>query len=49
MDVAILITAATSIPIVNKYIVYNDQYLLDGGISGKLPKCKYKLFRRHIK
>ena len=41
MDVAILITAATSIPIVNKYIVYNDQYLLDGGISGKLPKCKY--------
>lgn len=42
MDVALLITAATSIPIINKYVEYNDNYLLDGGISGKLPRCNYK-------
>ena len=42
MDVGILIAAATSMPIVNKYVIYKDQYLLDGGISGKMPKCNYK-------
>jgi hypothetical protein len=42
IDLALIITAATSIPIINQYVNYNGHYLLDGGISGSFPSCNYK-------
>jgi len=48
IDVALLITAATSIPIINEYVNYNDNYLLDGGISGSYPILKNKKYKNYI-
>ena len=48
MDLALLITAATSIPIINKYIVYNNQYLLDGGITGSYPFINDEKYKNYI-
>tara|TARA_X000000950_G_scaffold148860_1_gene183622 strand:- start:2154 stop:2975 length:822 start_codon:yes stop_codon:yes gene_type:complete len=48
MDLALLITASTSIPLLNKYIQYNGDYLLDGGISGSYPVLKNKKYENYI-
>lgn len=48
MDLALLITAATSIPLINKYVVYNNQYLLDGGITGSYPLIKDEKYNNYI-
>lgn len=48
MDLAHLITATTSIPLLNKYVEYNGDYLLDGGISGSYPVLKNKKYENYI-
>lgn len=48
MDLALLITASTSIPLINKYVEYNGNYLIDGGISGSYPVLKNKKYENYI-
>jgi hypothetical protein len=48
IDVALLITAATSIPLINEYVIYNGDYLLDGGINGSYPFLNKKMYKNYI-